>query len=161
MRANACIRSLFGTRLTNVTARQGEGSDEAWSRSGDIADWSGGTIAYRFVFNKLWARRVLTQGAIVLLAPTGSSAIPTTGSPSRSTGCTLLPAADLAQSAVAVFRFEAKAKGIRTMVPHVDELQPIHNLDPWRPGARALGHWPRGRRSQSLVGEGGVTAIAS
>ena len=25
--------------------------------------------------------------------------------------------------------FEAKAKGIRTMVPHVDELRPIHNLE--------------------------------
>jgi uncharacterized protein with von Willebrand factor type A (vWA) domain len=25
--------------------------------------------------------------------------------------------------------FEAKAKGIRSMLPHVDELRPIHNLD--------------------------------
>ena len=25
--------------------------------------------------------------------------------------------------------FEAKASGIRTMLPHVDELRPIHNLD--------------------------------
>ena len=25
--------------------------------------------------------------------------------------------------------FEAKAKGIRAMLPHVDEFRPIHNLD--------------------------------
>ena len=25
--------------------------------------------------------------------------------------------------------FEAKAKGIRSMLPHVDELRPIHNLE--------------------------------
>jgi uncharacterized protein with von Willebrand factor type A (vWA) domain len=25
--------------------------------------------------------------------------------------------------------FEAKARGIRTILPHVDEFRPIHNLD--------------------------------
>ena len=25
--------------------------------------------------------------------------------------------------------FEARAKGVRTMLPHVDELRPIHNLE--------------------------------
>jgi uncharacterized protein with von Willebrand factor type A (vWA) domain len=25
--------------------------------------------------------------------------------------------------------FEAKAKGVKTMLPHVDEMRPIHNLD--------------------------------
>jgi uncharacterized protein with von Willebrand factor type A (vWA) domain len=25
--------------------------------------------------------------------------------------------------------FEARAKGVKTMLPHVDELRPIHNLD--------------------------------
>jgi hypothetical protein len=34
--------------------------------------------------------------------------------------------------------FEAKAKGIRTMVPHVDELRPIHNLDSMAELVRAL-----------------------
>ena len=41
--------------------------------------------------------------------------------------------------------FEAKAKGIRAMVPHVDQLRPIHNLDCMAGArARALG----GRRSR-------------
>src|SRR4029453_15319954 len=34
--------------------------------------------------------------------------------------------------------FEAKAKGIRTMVPHVDELRPIHNLESIADLGRAL-----------------------
>ena len=40
--------------------------------------------------------------------------------------------------------FEAKAKGIRTMLPHVDELRPIHNLDSMRGAVpRAVGHGGR------------------
>jgi uncharacterized protein len=34
--------------------------------------------------------------------------------------------------------FEAKAKGIRTIVPHVDELRPIHNLESMTGLVRAL-----------------------
>ena len=34
--------------------------------------------------------------------------------------------------------FEAKAKGIRAMVPHVDQLRPIHNLESMAELVRAL-----------------------
>ena len=34
--------------------------------------------------------------------------------------------------------FEAKAKGIRAMVPHVDQLRPIHNLQSMAELVRAL-----------------------
>ena len=34
--------------------------------------------------------------------------------------------------------FEAKAKGIRTMVPHVDELRAIHNLESMAELVKAL-----------------------
>ena len=34
--------------------------------------------------------------------------------------------------------FEAKAKGIRSMLPHVDELRPIHNLESMQELVRAL-----------------------
>jgi uncharacterized protein with von Willebrand factor type A (vWA) domain len=34
--------------------------------------------------------------------------------------------------------FEAKAKGIRTMLPYVDQLRPIHNLDSMMELVRAL-----------------------
>src|SRR5690349_20692685 len=66
---------LFGTRLTNVTrALARKDPDEALAAvSASVADWSGGTrIATSLrAFNKQWARRVLTQGAIVLLITDG------------------------------------------------------------------------------------------
>jgi len=34
--------------------------------------------------------------------------------------------------------FEARAKGVRTMLPHVDELRPIHNLESMSGLVRAL-----------------------
>ena len=34
--------------------------------------------------------------------------------------------------------FEARAKGVRAMLPHVDELRPIHNLDSMTDLVRAL-----------------------
>ena len=34
--------------------------------------------------------------------------------------------------------FEARAKGVRTMLPHVDELRPIHNLNSMTELVRAL-----------------------
>jgi uncharacterized protein with von Willebrand factor type A (vWA) domain len=34
--------------------------------------------------------------------------------------------------------FEARAKGVRTILPHVDELRPIHNLESMSELVRAL-----------------------
>src|SRR5205085_7908953 len=66
---------LFGTRLTNVTrALRERDPDEALAAcSQSVLDWSGGTrIATSLaVFNKQWSRRVLTQGAVVLLFTDG------------------------------------------------------------------------------------------
>src|SRR5947208_3817119 len=66
---------LFGTRLTNVTrALRARDPDEALaSCSASVEDWAGGTrIATSLhTFNKLWGRRVLGQGAIVLLMADG------------------------------------------------------------------------------------------
>ena len=38
--------------------------------------------------------------------------------------------------------FEARAKGVRTMLPHVDELRPIHNLDSMSDLVRSLSGAP-------------------
>ncbi|MBV8747383.1 MAG: VWA domain-containing protein, partial [Xanthobacteraceae bacterium] len=66
---------LFGTRLTNVTrSLKAKDPDEALAAcSAQVMDWSGGTRIATSLhgFNKLWARRVLTQGAIVLLITDG------------------------------------------------------------------------------------------
>jgi uncharacterized protein with von Willebrand factor type A (vWA) domain len=66
---------LFGTRLTNVTrALRRRDPDEALAQCAqEVADWSGGTRigACLHAFNRDWSRRVLGQGAVVLLITDG------------------------------------------------------------------------------------------
>jgi uncharacterized protein with von Willebrand factor type A (vWA) domain len=128
---------LFGTRLTNVTrALRTKDPDEALAAcSASVVDWSGGTrIATSLrAFNKLWARRVLTQGAIVLLITDGLE---------RDVDASLTFEIDrLHRSCRRLIwlnpllrfdGFEARASGIKAMLPHVDEFRPIHNLESMR-----------------------------
>src|ERR1022692_2762928 len=134
---------LFGTRLTNVTrALKAKDPDAAMAAcAASVADWSGGTrIASSLAaFNKLWARRVLTQGAIVLLITDGLE---------RDADDSLAFEIDRLHRScrrlvwlnplLRFEGFEARAKGVRTMLPHVDELRPIHNLESMAELVRAL-----------------------
>jgi len=143
---------LFGTRLTNATrALKSKDPDEALAQcSASVMDWSGGTRIATSLhdFNKRWARRVLTQGAIVLLITDGLE---------RDPDDKLAFEIDrLHRSARRLIwlnpllrfdGFEAKAKGVRTMLPHVDEFRPIHNLDSIAELCRALS--ARGGRAGS------------
>ncbi|HLN11302.1 MAG TPA: VWA domain-containing protein [Xanthobacteraceae bacterium] len=134
---------LFGTRLTNVTrALKSRDPDDALAAcSAGVVDWSGGTrIATSLhAFNKQWARRVLGQGAIVLLITDGLE---------RDPDQTLALEIDrLHRSCRRLIwlnpllrfdGFEAKAMGIKTMLPHVDEFRPVHNLEAMEDLCRAL-----------------------
>jgi len=144
---------LFGTRLTNVTRalRERDPDDALAACSSSVLDWSGGTRIGTSLaaFNKMWARRVLTQGAIVLLITDGLE---------RDPGDQLAFEIDrLHRSCRRLIwlnpllrfdGFEAKAGGIRAMLPHVDEMRPIHNLESMEELCRALsvasarGHQP-------------------
>ncbi|HEY5300951.1 MAG TPA: VWA domain-containing protein, partial [Acetobacteraceae bacterium] len=66
---------LFGTRLTNITRQlRHRDAEVAFQMVAHIVpDWSGGTRIGEAIetFNRLWARRVLGQGAIVLLITDG------------------------------------------------------------------------------------------
>jgi len=134
---------LFGTRLTNVTrALKERDPDEALDAcSASVADWSGGTriASSLHAFNKLWARRVLTQGAIVLLFTDGLERDPDDTLESEidrlHRSCRRLI---WLNPLLRFDGFEAKAKGIRTMLPHVDDMRPIHNLDSMSELVRAL-----------------------
>jgi len=70
---------VFGTRLTNITRSLAQRDvDEALdSVSSQVCDWSGGTrIADSLLrFNRDWGRRVMSQGAIVLLITEGAKAL--------------------------------------------------------------------------------------
>jgi uncharacterized protein with von Willebrand factor type A (vWA) domain len=134
---------LFGTRLTNVTrALKAKDPDEALAAcAASVADWSGGTriASSLHAFNKLWARRVLTQGAIVLLITDGLERDPDDRLAFEIDRLHRSCRALIWLNPLLRFSgFEAKAKGIRTMLPHVDELRPIHNLDSMAELVRAL-----------------------
>lgn len=124
---------LFGTRLTNVTrALRAKDPDEALANcSKAVEDWAGGTRIATSLhsFNKLWARRVLGQGAIVLLISDGLE---------READDKLAFEMDRLHRScrrliwlnplLRYSGFEAKAQGIKMMLPHVDEFRPVHNL---------------------------------
>jgi uncharacterized protein with von Willebrand factor type A (vWA) domain len=134
---------LFGTRLTNVTrALKAKDPDEGLAAvAASVPDWSGGTriASSLHVFNKLWARRVLTQGAIVLLITDGLERDPDDHLGFEidrlHRSCRRLI---WLNPLLRFSGFEAKAKGIRAMLPHVDQLRPIHNLDSMGELVRAL-----------------------
>jgi uncharacterized protein len=131
-RARVCV-FLFGTRLSNVTRQLRHRDPEVAFQmvAHAVPDWSGGTRIGEALatFNKVWARRVLGQGAIVLLI---------------SDGLDREGAKGLAENTDRLHRscrrliwlnpllrwagFEAKSQGARAMLPHVDELRPVHNL---------------------------------
>jgi len=138
---------LFGTRLTNVTRaiRQRDPDEALAACSANVTDWSGGTrIASSLrAFNKQWARRVLTQGAVVLLITDGLE---------RDADDTLAFEIDRLHRScrrliwlnplLRFHGFEARAKGVQTILGHVDELRPIHNLESMTELVRALSGAP-------------------
>jgi uncharacterized protein len=138
---------LFGTRLTNVTRaiRQRDPDEALAACSANVADWSGGTriASSLHAFNKQWARRVLTQGAVVLLITDGLE---------RDADDMLDFEMDRLHRScrrliwlnplLRFAGFEARAKGVQTMLPHVDELRPIHDLESMAELVRALSGAP-------------------
>lgn len=125
---------VFGTRLTNVTRQLARRDpDEALAACSDaVEDWSGGTRIGATLkrFNRDWSRRVMSGGPIVLFV---------------SDGLERDPDEDLAPEMDRLHRscrrlvwlnpllrwdgFEPKARGIREILPHVDDFRPVHSLE--------------------------------
>ena len=107
---------VFGTRLTNLTRQMRHRDPDAALAdcSAAVKDWSGGTRIGDTLaeFNRLWSRRVLGQGAVVLLITDGLERDDVAGL-SRGDGAAakILPAADLAQSAAALRRVRGAGAG--------------------------------------------------
>jgi uncharacterized protein with von Willebrand factor type A (vWA) domain len=124
---------LFGTRLSNITRQLRHRDPEAAFQlvAQAVPDWSGGMRIGEALalFNHNWSRRVLGQGAVVLLVTDG---LDRDG------------AAGLAENMERLHKscsrliwlnpllrwdgFEPRSQGIRAMLPHVDEFRPVHNL---------------------------------
>ena len=124
---------VFGTRLTNISHRLADKDvDRALAKvSTEVKDWDGGTrIADSLKrFNVDWGRRVLAGNSVVLLLSDGlerdteSDLGFQTERLQRSCGQLIWMNPMLRYS-----EFEAKAIGIKAMLPHVDLFLPAHNV---------------------------------
>jgi uncharacterized protein with von Willebrand factor type A (vWA) domain len=123
----------FGTRLTNITRHlRARDVDAALKAAGSEAqDWSGGTRIGQSLhaFNRDWSRRVLGQGAVVLLITDGLDR-----------DDTALLAREIERLHLSCRRliwlnpllrwtgFAPKAQGIRAILPHVDSFRAGHSI---------------------------------
>jgi hypothetical protein len=124
----------FGTRLTNVTrALAQKDPDAALAAAGrDAQDWEGGTRIGEALrrFNVDWSRRVLGQGAVVLLITDGLER-GDTGVLEREIERLRLSCRQLIwlNPLLRWEGFAPKAAGIRAILPHVDSFHACHSLD--------------------------------
>lgn len=135
---------VFGTELTDITRHLAHRDvDAALAQAGKAAkDWEGGTrIGFALdAFNRRYSRRVLGQGAVVLLITDGLE---------REDNDRLAAAAErLSLSCRRLIwlnpllrfeGFEARAGGVRALLPHVDSFRAAHSIDSLRALAEALG----------------------
>jgi uncharacterized protein len=123
----------FGTRLTNITRHLATRDvDAALAAAGrEAEDWEGGTRigACLHAFNRDWSRRVLSQGAVVLLITDGLDR----DDPER----LALEIERLRLSARRLIwlnpllrweGFTPRARGVRAILPHVDSFRACHSL---------------------------------
>jgi uncharacterized protein len=145
---------VFGTRLTRLTPlmRQRDPDVAVAQCTASVKDWSGGTRIGQSLhaFNRQWARRVLGSRATVLLVSDGLE--------HEATDELAFEMERLHKSCrrlvwlnplLRFAAFEPRARGIRAMLPHVDDFRPVHNLESLAQLVEALADNPRHRLSPS------------
>ncbi|MCV2892878.1 vWA domain-containing protein [Lentibacter sp. XHP0401] len=134
----------MGTQLTNITrALHRRDVDDALKAVGhDAPDWQGGTRLgdALHAFNRDYSRRVLGQGAVVLLITdgleTGGTEMLRKEAERLSLSCKRLVWLN------PLLRFDGfapKAAGVRTLLPLVDSFHACHNVDSLAELSKALG----------------------
>jgi uncharacterized protein with von Willebrand factor type A (vWA) domain len=135
---------VFATHLSNATRtlRRHRDVDQALSQLGsEVTDWASGTRlgACLREFNRAWSRRVLAQGAVVLLV--------TDGLDRDDPDVLRVESARLHRSCrrlvwlnplLRYAGFEPKASGIQALLPNVDDHRPVHDLASLDALARSL-----------------------
>jgi uncharacterized protein len=125
---------VFGTRLTRITRQlRVRNIDSALERvSKEVQDWAGGTRIGEslYTFNTRWARRVLGQGALVLIISDGWDR-----------GDVEVLRKEMARLQRYSYRliwlnpllgsptYQPLTRGIQAALPYVDDFLPVHNLD--------------------------------
>lgn len=146
----------FGTRLTNITRhlRQRDVDAALAAAGAEAQDWEGGTRIGSCLadFNRLWSRRVMGQGAVVLLITDGLD---------RDDSDAL--AAQMERLHLSARRliwlnpllrwdgFAPKARGIAAMLPHVDSFRAGHSIDSLEALAEALSRPEDGGEKARLI----------
>lgn len=140
----------FGTRLTSITRqlRHQRAERALQEATAAVMDWGGGTRigASLARFHRDWARRVLGQGAVVLVISDGWER----GEPE------LLEreVARLARSCARLIwltpllglpGYEPLTRGIQAVLPWVDDFLPVHNLESLEALGKVLADLPRRR----------------
>lgn len=125
---------VFSTRLTRITRYlQERDIDRALDQVADaVQDWAGGTRIGEALktFNYEWGRRVLGQGAIVLIISDGWDR-----------GDIALLEREMSRLQLSCHRliwlnpllgsinYEPLTRGIQAALPYVDDFMPVHNLE--------------------------------
>ena len=125
---------LFGTRLTNISRYlRNKDVDLALEETAKaVEDWSGGTrIGFCLKqFNQHWSRRMLGQGAVVILLTDGldRGEGPELGKQMErlSKSCRQLV---WLNPLLRYKKFEPRAEGVRIMLPYVDVFRSAHNIN--------------------------------
>ena len=125
---------LFGTRLTNISRYlRNKDVDLALEETAKaVEDWSGGTrIGFCLKqFNQHWSRRMLGQGAVVILLTDGldRGKGPELGKQMErlSKSCRQLV---WLNPLLRYKKFEPRAEGVRIMLPYVDVFRSAHNIN--------------------------------
>ncbi|NIA67109.1 VWA domain-containing protein [Pelagibius litoralis] len=146
---------VFGTRLTNITRHlRHKDVDVAVEKVSDtVVDWSGGTRigACLHDFNRVWARRVLGQGAVLLLISDGldrDNAEGLAGEIERlHKSCRRLI---WLNPLLRYDAYEPKSMGAKAMIGHVDDFRTIHNLESLSELSTVLSR-PAMRREEGLT----------
>lgn len=143
---------VFGTRLTNITRylRQKD-VDIALSQIAEtVKDWSGGTRIGTCLkdFNSQWSRRVMGQGPVVLMISDGLD---------RDAGEGITREIERLHKSCRrliwlnpLLRYEGfqpKSRGVKAMLPHVDDFRTVHNLNSLADLAESLSR-PAPRREE-------------
>lgn len=124
---------VFGTRLTNISRHlKHRDIDLALDKSSDaVKDWSGGTrIGFCLKqFNNFWSRRVLSQGAMCILVTDGLDRDEADGLGKEMDRLSKSSRQLIWLNPLLRYEgFEPKAKGIKTMLPFVDDFKTVNNL---------------------------------
>jgi len=123
----------FGTQLTNITRHlRHRDVDAALAMAGaEAQDWEGGTRigACLHSFNRDWSRRILGQGAVVLLITDGLDRDDPDALGAEMERLHLSARKVIWLNPLLRWDgFAPKARGIREMLPHVDSFRAGHNI---------------------------------